>query len=64
MHPLQHPRNSIAVGLLFVVIAVIYWGVPTVIGGHVDFAGTTMLGLLGIGMGLMAYILVAGSPRD
>ena len=64
MHPLRHPRNSLAVGLLFVLIAVIYWAAPNVLGGHVDYAGITMLALLGIGMGLMAYILVAGSPRD
>ena len=29
MHPLRHPRNAIFVGLLFVVVGVIYWAVPT-----------------------------------
>ena len=54
MHPLRHPRNSIFVGLIFVVIAIIYWGVPTIGGWHVDYAGTTMLLALGVAMSLMA----------
>lgn len=61
MHPLRHPRNSIFVGLLFVVIAIIYWAVPTIGGWHVDYAGITMLIALGVAMSLMAYILIAGS---
>jgi preprotein translocase subunit SecY len=61
VHPLRHPRNSIAVGLIFVVIAIIYWAVPTIGGWHVDYAGTTMLIALGAAMALMAYVLIAGS---
>jgi uncharacterized membrane protein len=61
MHPLRHPRNSIAVGLIFVVIAVIYWAIPTIGGWHVDYAGVTMLIALGVAMGIMAYVLIAGS---
>ena len=61
MHPLRHPRNSIAVGLVFVVIAVLYWAIPTIGGWHVDYAGVTMLVALGVAMSLMAYILIAGS---
>jgi hypothetical protein len=63
-HPLQHPRNAIIVGLIFVVLAFIYWVVPYVGQWHVDYAGMTMLGLLGISMALMAYVLIAGSPND
>jgi hypothetical protein len=63
-HPLQHPRNAIVVGLIFVVIAFVYWVVPYVGQWQVDYAGTTMLGLLGISMAIMAYILIAGSPND
>ena len=33
------------------------------VGRIVDVAGATMLGGLGIAMSLMAYVLVAGSPR-
>jgi hypothetical protein len=61
VHPLRHPRNSIAVGLIFVIIAVVYWLVPTIGGWHVDYAGTTMLIALGAAMALMAYVLIAGS---
>lgn len=61
MHPLRHPRNSIAVGLIFVVIAVLYWAIPAIGGWHVDYAGVTMLIALGVAMGIMAYVLIAGS---
>lgn len=64
MHPLRHPRNAVFVGLLFVVIAVVYWFLPSFGDGHVDFAGMTMLAALGIAMAVMAYVLVAGSPRE
>lgn len=63
-HPLRHPRNAILVGLMFVVVAFVYWVVPYFGQWHVDYAGTTMLGLLGISMAIMAYILIAGSPND
>lgn len=64
MHPLEHPRNALAVGLIFIVIAVIYLVAPILGNGTVDVAGVTMLALLGVAMSLMAYVLVAGSPRD
>jgi hypothetical protein len=47
-----------------VAIAFVYWVVPYFGQWHVDYAGTTMLGLLGISMAIMAYILIAGSPDD
>jgi hypothetical protein len=64
MHPLRHPRNAILVGLLFVVIGLVYWVVPYVGHWHIDYAGVTMLAALGIAMGLMAYVLIAGSPNE
>jgi hypothetical protein len=64
VHPLEHPRNALAVGLIFIVIAVIYLVAPILGNGTVDVAGVTMLALLGVAMSLMAYVLVAGSPRD
>ena len=64
MHPLRHPRNAIFVGMLFVIIGVIYWGVQTIAGWQVDYAGTTLLVLLGVAMAVMAYVLIAGSPND
>jgi hypothetical protein len=64
MHPLRHPRNAAIVGIIFVVIAAIYWAVPYFGGWHLDYAGVTMLAILGIAMALMAYVLIAGSPND
>ena len=64
MHPLRHPRNAALVGIIFVVIAVIFWAVPYFGGWQIDYAGVTMLAVLGIAMAVMAYVLVAGSPSD
>ena len=64
MHPLRHPRNAILVGLLFAVIGAVFWAVPTLGGWHVDYAGVTLLILLGVAMAIMAYVLIAGSSND
>ena len=65
MHPLRHPRNAIFVGLLFVIVGRdLLPGVQTVAGWHVDYAGVTLLSLLGVAMAIMAYVLIAGSPND
>jgi heme/copper-type cytochrome/quinol oxidase subunit 1 len=65
MHPIAHPRNAIFVGVIFVVIGFIYWLVPYLDApSFTDYAGTVMLGALGIAMAVMAYVLVAGSPRE
>jgi hypothetical protein len=64
MHPMRHPRNAIAVGLLFAVIGAVYWFVQEIAGFQVDYAGTTMLILLGVAMAVMAYVLIAGSSND
>jgi len=64
MHPLQHPRNAALLGIIFVMIGVIYWAVPYFGHWHLDYAGVTMLAVLGIAMALIAYVLVAGSSND
>jgi uncharacterized membrane protein len=64
MHPMRRPRYAVAIGVLFLVLSVTYYAVPTIAGGHVDWAGMVMLGALGIAMGLMAYVLMAGAPND
>ncbi|MDQ6795321.1 MAG: hypothetical protein M3067_10990 [Chloroflexota bacterium] len=64
MHPLSHPRNALVIGIMFAVIAFLYWLTAKLGNGHVDYAGITMLFALGIAMGLMAYILIAGSPHE
>jgi len=64
MHPLRHPRNAVFVGMLFVITGAIYFGVQTLAGWPVDYAGVTLLVLLGVAMGVLAYVLIAGSPND
>jgi hypothetical protein len=64
MHPMRHPRYALIVGIVFVVAAIAYWVTPYLGNGHIDYAGITMLGALGIAMGLMFYVLIAGSPND
>ena len=64
MHPLRHPRKAALAGILFVLIGLVYWAVPYFGGWHLDYAGVTMLGILGISMAIMFYVLVAGSPNE
>jgi hypothetical protein len=68
MHPLRHPRNAALVGIIFLIIGVIFYAVPTLQGLTKDYndvaAGTTMLLFLGVAMGIMAYVLVAGSREE
>ena len=64
MHPLQHPRNAALVGIIFIVIGAVYFLLPTIFHLHIDYAGTTMLIVLGIAMAIMFYVLVAGSSND
>jgi hypothetical protein len=68
MHPLRHPRNAALVGIIFIVIAFIFWLVPTVDGLTEPYnmvaAGATMLLFLGVAMAIMAYVLVAGSSDE
>jgi hypothetical protein len=52
------------VGLVFVAVAVVFYVWPTLVGGYFEPAGATLLVLLGVAMAIMAYVLVAGSPRD
>ena len=67
-HPLRHPRNAALVGIIFLVVGVIYYVVPTlqnlpILSVEVA-AGTTLLLFLGVAMAIMAYVLFAGSTDD
>jgi hypothetical protein len=64
MHPLRHPRNAIFVGLTFAMAGAAYWIVQVIAGWPVDYAGVTMLLLLGVATSILAYVLIAGSPND
>ena len=58
------PKRAALVGLVFPLIAVLYFVAPTVLGGTVDWAGITMLIALGAAMSLMAYVLFAGVAKS
>jgi hypothetical protein len=51
------PRLTLLAGVVFIALAIVY-GVLSQ-----DWGGVTMLGALGMAVALMAYALVAGSPR-
>ena len=58
-------RRAALVGILFLVIAAIYYAFPLVIDpSHIDYAGITMLIALAAAMSLMAYVLVAGTRES
>jgi hypothetical protein len=54
----MNPRYAFAISGLFGAIGAVYGLVS-----H-DAAGATMLLALGIGMGVMSYVLLAGTPRQ
>jgi len=67
-HPLRHPRNAALVGIVFVVVGLIFYFVPTLQNLPIltveVAAGTTLLLFLGVAMAIMAYVLIAGSTDD
>jgi len=54
-------RNSILIGVTFVVIASLYGGLAPVLGYHIEWAGVTLLGALGVALGVLSYVLSSGS---
>ena len=59
----MNPRISVLIGITFIVVGLVYYFAPIAFGGHVDFAGLTMLLFLSVAMTLLFYVLLAGSPR-
>ncbi len=51
------PRYTLLAGAVFVILGIVYGFLSG------DPVGTTLLVCLGIGMGLMSYVLIAGSTR-
>lgn len=59
------PRRAALAGIVFLVIAVVYFVFPTLVDpALVDYAGLTMLIALGVAMSLMAYVLFTGLGRN
>ena len=59
----MNPRRAAVIGVFFIAVAIVYFAAPTLLGGHVDYAGLTMLIALGAAMSIMAYVLMAGQSR-
>jgi hypothetical protein len=57
------PRLAFDIGVTFIVVAIGYYAGAQYLGGHVDFAGVTMLIALSAAMSMMFYVLMAGPPR-
>ncbi len=51
------PRYTLLAGVVFIVLGIVYGLLSR------DYGGVTMLLALGVAMGLMSYVLIAGSPR-
>ena len=64
MDAIRRSRNAIAIGVMVLVVGLAYLFLANPLGYRIEWAGVTMLVALGAAMGLMAYILVAGTPRD
>jgi len=54
-------RNSLTIGIAFVITAVLYAGLANPLGYKIEWAGATMLAALGVALGIMAYVLTSGS---
>lgn len=54
-------RNSIVIGVTFVIVAFAYWYLAPVLGYRIEWAGVTMLFALGWALGIMSYVLTSGS---
>jgi hypothetical protein len=64
MHVIRRSRNAVAIGISFLIVGLVYMLLAGPFGYRIEWAGVTMLVALGAAMGIMAYVLVAGSPRD
>jgi uncharacterized membrane protein (DUF485 family) len=56
----RRQRNAILIGLSSVILAIVYGGLAPVFGYRVEWAGVTMLGALGIALGLLVFALDSG----
>jgi hypothetical protein len=54
---IMRPRRAMLIGLIFIGIGIVYGLLSR------DWGGVTMLLALGVAMGLMGFVLMAGSPR-
>ncbi len=68
LHPVSarethEPSDLVLIGVTFIIDAAHLLPRAVVFGGHIDYAGLTMLLFLSVAMTLLFYVLLAGSPR-
>jgi uncharacterized membrane protein YdfJ with MMPL/SSD domain len=61
MHLTTRRRNSIVIGVTFILVALGYWYFAPILGYRIEWAGVTMLFALGWALGIMSYVLTSGS---
>jgi hypothetical protein len=54
-------RNSLTIGISFVITAFLYAALANPLGYKIEWAGATMLSALGVALAILAYVLSAGS---
>ena len=62
--PRLRGRNVILIAITFVIVGAIYALGAVPLGYHIEWAGVTMLGALGVAMTIMFYVLLSGSSQD
>jgi hypothetical protein len=62
--PQLRGRNVIVIAITFIAAGAVYALGATPLGYHIEWAGVTMLGALGVAMAIMFYVLLAGSSQD
>jgi hypothetical protein len=62
--PQLRGRNVIVIAITFIATGAIYALAATPLGYHIEWAGVTMLGALGVALAIMFYVLLAGSSQD
>ena len=64
MESKRRPRNVAVIAIAFATLALIYAAAAPVLHYNIEWAGVTMLALLGVAMSIMAYVLISGSSDD
>jgi hypothetical protein len=64
MESKRSPRRVLIIGIAFALVALVYAAGAPVLHYNIEWAGVTMLALLGVAMSLMAYVLISGSSGD
>jgi uncharacterized membrane protein len=54
-------RNALIIFIGCVVTAFLYAALAQPLGYHIEWAGVTMLGALGVALGVLSYVLNSGS---